>query len=111
MGTKRIFISQPMRGRSDKEIEEERLQILQLMKEVEGPDISLMPSFFKGRDREMLKPMRMLGMALELLSDADIAVFAPGWELGRGCKIEHECAIQYGIRIVDLSDGQQETEK
>ena len=111
MATKRIFVSQPMRGRSDSDIEEERQKILQLVKEIEGPDISLMPSFFKGRDREMLKPLRMLGMALELLSDADIAVFAPGWETGRGCKIEHECAVQYGVRVIDLRDGQQETEK
>lgn len=26
--------------------------------------------------------------------------FCIGWKEYRGCKIEHECAVQYGIEIV-----------
>lgn len=112
---KRIFVSLPMQGRGDEAIEADRFDYFQVGKEFlqeEDPecDIVLIPSFFKGRDRENLKPLRMLGMALELLSAADLAVFAPGWEEGRGCRIEHECAVQYGIRILDLSNGQIEKE-
>ena len=106
----RVFISQPMRGRTDEDIRKERESIMQLMKEIVGPDIEEIPSFFHGKDREMLKPMRLLGMAIELLSDADTAIFAPGWEEGRGTRIEHECALRYGIHIIDLSDGQIEKE-
>ena len=106
----RIFISQPMRGRSDAEIEAERKSIAAFMQEIAGDNIEVIPSFFHGKDREMLKPMRLLGMAIELLSDADTAIFAPGWEKGRGCRIEHECAVQYGLHIIDLSDGQIEKE-
>lgn len=104
----RVFISQPMRGRTDEDIRSERDSIMQLMRDIVGPEIEEIPSFFHGRDREMLKPMRLLGMAIELLSDADTAIFAPGWEEGRGCRIEHECAVQYGIHVIDLSDGQNE---
>ena len=106
----KVFISQPMRGRTNEEIAKERRDILQFTKEIVGPDIEEIPSFFQGRDREMLKPLRLLGMAIELLSDADTAIFAPGWEEGRGTRIEHECAVQYGIHIIDLSDGQIEKE-
>lgn len=36
-----------------------------------------------------------------LLSTADVAYFAKGWEEARGCKLEHECAIQYGIDVIE----------
>ena len=46
------------------------------------------------------KPLWFLGKSLELLSTADVSVFAKNWENTRGCRIEHECAVQYGIKIV-----------
>lgn len=36
-----------------------------------------------------------------LLATADVAYFASGWKNARGCKIEHICAEQYGIKIVE----------
>ena len=42
-----------------------------------------------------------LGRSLELLATADVAYFASGWKNARGCKIEHICAEQYGINIVE----------
>lgn len=103
----KIFISQPMHGLGDAEILQERESILQLMRDIAGPDVEEVRSFFKGRDRE-LKPLKLLGMALELMSEADTVVFAPGWEEARGCRIEHECALQYGLHVIDLGDGQLE---
>ena len=35
------------------------------------------------------------------LAEADVAYFAPGWEDARGCRIEHQCAINYGIEIIE----------
>lgn len=42
-----------------------------------------------------------LGKSIEFLSKADYAYFAKGWENYRGCRIEHECAVQYGIKIIE----------
>ena len=42
-----------------------------------------------------------LGKSLELLSTADIAYFAKGWENARGCRIENTCAIEYGITVIE----------
>ena len=47
------------------------------------------------------KPLWFLGKSLELLSDADIAYFASGWEEARGCRIEHTSAIQYVIIVIE----------
>ena len=47
------------------------------------------------------KPLWFLGKSLELLSGADIAYFAKDWQKARGCKIEHECAVEYGISRIE----------
>ena len=57
---KKLFISQPMRDKTDEEIKEERAKIVKAVTEH----------------------------------------FTQGWKDYRGCKIEHECAVQYGIDIV-----------
>lgn len=46
---------------------------------------------------------------MELLADADVAYFARGWESARGCRIENQCAIEYGIdTIEDYTNGSLE---
>ncbi len=105
----KVFISQPMTGKDDAEIEAERDGIMSLMQQVLGDVVEEIPSWFKG-DVGHMKPLRMLGMALELMSDADVVVFADGWEEARGCRIEHECAVQYGYKVIDLSGSQYEGE-
>ena len=47
-------------------------------------------------------PLKYLSKSLELLADADVAYFCSGWDTARGCRIEHQCAVEYGIdRIFD----------
>lgn len=103
----KVFISQPMRGRSSEEIEEERAEILEYVNQAYG-ECREVPTHFSDAVVDKLKPLECLGISIEMLSRSDVAVFAPGWENARGCRIEHECALQYGYKIVDLSDGQME---
>ena len=46
--------------------------------------------------------LKYLAKSLELLADADVAYFAPGWDKARGCRIENECAIRYGIEVHEI---------
>lgn len=96
---KKLFISQPMKGKSDDEILREREKAIQKAKEVCGEDVEVIDSFFQSAPADA-KPLWFLGKSLELLSTADIAYFAVGWNEARGCKIEHECAVQYGIDVI-----------
>ncbi len=93
---KKLFISQPMRGLSDDEIISVREKASAIMKE----DCTVLDSFFQGAPAES-KPLWYLGKSLQVLSEADVAYFASGWENARGCKIEHLCAEQYGIEIIE----------
>lgn len=96
---KKIFISQPMKDRTDEKIISERERIIELCKKKYG-DIEIIDSFFENAPHDA-RPLWFLAKSLELLSTADIAFFADGWKNYRGCKIEHECAKEYGIEIVN----------
>lgn len=96
--TKKLFISQPMKDKTNEEIKEERERIINEVKEKYGDKVEVIDSFFENAPHDA-KPLWFLGKSLELLSTANIAYFAPGWDLYRGCKIEHTCAQEYGIEI------------
>lgn len=51
---------------------------------------------------ESMNDLGYLGMSLILLSKADAAVFAEGWENSKGCRIERRCCEEYSIDVVDL---------
>lgn len=95
----KLFISQPMRGKTDDEILQEREAAISAAKESTGEDVEVLDSFFQGAD--LTKPLEYLGESIKMLAQADIAYFAPGWQEARGCKIEHECAIQYGVCCIE----------
>lgn len=96
---KKLFISQPMSDKTDEEILAKREEIVRDVKKLIGEDVEVIDSFFKDAPHEA-KPLWFLGKSLELLSTADCVYFGEGWKDYRGCKIEHECAVQYGIDIV-----------
>lgn len=98
---KKLFISQPMKGKTDREISNERERAIELAKQSLGDEVEVIDSFFQNAPAEA-KPLWFLGKSLELLSTADVAYFAAGWEEARGCRIEHECAKEYGIDCIDL---------
>lgn len=96
---KRLFISQPMRNKSDKEILEERERIYLLVRSKVNEPIEVIDSFFEGAPVDA-KPLWYLGESFKKLAEADIAYFANGWEYARGCKLEHQAAIEYGIDTI-----------
>ena len=99
----KVFISQPMKGYSDLEIEVIRSQITSALKEKYGNDVEVIDSFIKGAPAKA-KPLWYLGESLKRLSTADIAVFAYNTPefgdkiaLARGCGREEKCAREYNI--------------
>lgn len=97
---KKLFISQPMRDKTDEEIKTERAEIVKRVTERFG-EVEVIDSFLtEDAPKEVNSGLWWLGKSLELLSTANCVYFAEGWQNYRGCKIEHECAVQYGIDIV-----------
>lgn len=97
---KKLFISQPMRGKTDAEILKEREKAIASAQRFLGEEVEVIDSFFQNAPAEA-KPLWFLGKSLELLSTADVAYFAKGWENARGCRIENTCAVEYGINVIE----------
>lgn len=95
---KKLFISQPMRDKTNDEIEKERKDA-RIKAEVTMGEVEILDSFFKDAPHDA-KPLWYLGEAIKLLGEADIAYFCKDWEHYRGCVIEHECAVRYGIPCI-----------
>ena len=94
----RKVLKHNMIGGKYEQIKAERTEIIAKVVELFG-EVEVIDSFFEKAPHDA-RPLWFLGKSLELLSTADCAYFAEGWQDYRGCKIEHECAVQYGIDIV-----------
>lgn len=96
---KKLFISQPMRDKTNAEIKSEREKAIRAAEIALGESVEAIDSFFENAPPEA-KPLWFLGKSIELLSTADIAYFVNGWNEYRGCRIEHLAAAEYGIPVL-----------
>lgn len=90
----KLFISQPMKGRTDEEILAERERVAKEVQEVYEDEVEVIDSYFP--DAHDYNPLVDLGRRIQLIAGADLVYFARGWEKSRGCKFEHTCAEEYG---------------
>ena len=99
---KKLFISQPMSGLTDEEILKVREEIRARAEYTIGEPLELIDSFIKDYPGEINKCIAVwyLGKSIQLLSQADIVYFGDDWRNARGCKIEYEIAIAYGIKVI-----------
>ena len=95
---RKVFISQPMKGKSDGEIKAVRENLIKKIKERFG-EVEIMDTYLENAPYDA-RPLWYLAKSLEILSRADIAYFAKDFDKNRGCIIEHLCAREYGITVV-----------
>ena len=120
---KNIFISQPMTGKSEEEILATRQEAIDKIHQLVGKDgeqVNIIDSYiddatrneFQGRMGDAINwDIYWLSQSLQKLALADTIWLCDGWGHSKGCKIELECAIKYGLDIVSsewrlsLNDG------
>lgn len=91
---KKVFISQPMNGLSDRAIRERRAPIIQAYKKHGYEVIDSVLNMGPG------SAIEYLAESIKLMNDADEVFMMKGWEKARGCKIEHEVAVSYGKEVL-----------
>lgn len=96
----KIFISQPMRGKTDAEILAERERAIKAAK-AKWVDVEVLESFFRGAPTEA-KPLWFLGESLKVMADADAVIVCKGWSDARGCKVEIAAADAYKLPVFFL---------
>lgn len=106
--TKKVFVSLPMRDRSVDEIREDMNDILDMIRpgyaEI-GEDVELINTVWTDTPGPDIleESVWYLGRSIQALSEADIAIFHPGWREARGCIIEHMICAMYNIPYFDIS--------
>lgn len=99
---KNLFISLPMRGKTDDQIKRMIKICQKKAEELLGEDLFLLPSYEKGL--QSYNPVFGLAHALLYLADADIVFFAPEWNNSKGCNVEMEVCKSYNIDFIDGND-------
>ena len=103
---KKAMLSQPMAGKTESEIIETRDRAI---KYLEAMGCEVVNTLFtdewyskeKMEERGVVQiPLCFLAKSLENMSLCHVAYFAKGWEKARGCRIEHEAAVAYGLEII-----------
>lgn len=102
----KAMLSQPMDGKTDDEIIETREREISVLKE-KGYEIvnTLFTDEWYSREKMGERgvvqiPLCFLAKSLKNMSLCHAAYFCKGWENARGCKIEHDAAVAYGLKII-----------
>lgn len=98
-----VFVSCPMYGYKDDYIIKVFESVKKWLSLYLKDDFRILDSYINNIPKnDALTPVVYLSKSVEKLAEADLAVFTPGWKEARGCKIEHQIASDYGIRILEL---------
>ena len=103
---KKAMLSQPMAGKTDEEIVAARDKAMEVLKSKEYEIVNTLftdkwysPDSMEERGVVQV-PLCFLAKSLENMSLCHAAYFCKGWEKARGCKIEHDAAVAYGLEII-----------
>ena len=103
---RKAMISQPMAGKADGEIVEARDKAIA---KLEAMGYKVVNTLFTDewysdeamKERGVVQvPLCFLAKSLENMSLCHAAYFCKGWESTRGCRIEHEAAVAYGLEVL-----------
>lgn len=96
---KKLFVSVPMRGRTQKDIKANVIKMKKIAEAYEGEELELIDSYISEEPpKDCYIPVWYLSKSLEKLAMADVFVGiddVSGWP---GCKIEAMTANSYGIK-------------
>ena len=103
---KKAMLSQPMAGKTNREIAATREKAIKVLEE-KGYQIvnTLFTDEWYNKEKMAERgvvniPLCFMAKSLENMSLCHAAYFCKGWENARGCRIEHAAAKAYGLRII-----------
>ena len=103
---KKAMLSQPMAGKTNDGIVATREKAIKFL---ESNGYEIVNTLFtdewysqeKMTERGVVQiPLCFLAKSLENMSLCHVVYFCKGWEKTRGCKIEHDAAIAYGLEVI-----------
>lgn len=102
----KAMLSQPMAGKTEEEIIATREKAIATLKSM-GYEVvnTLFTDEWYSQDSMSTRgvvqvPLCFLAKSLENMSLCHAAYFCKGWEKARGCKIEHDAAVAYDLKVI-----------
>ena len=106
----KAMLSQPMAGKTDEEIIATREKAIKAL-EARGYEIVNTLFTVEWYNRENMEkrgvvqiPLCFLAKSLENMSLCHAVYFCKGWERARGCRLEHDAAVAYGLTVIYEED-------
>ena len=102
----KAMISQPMAGKTDEEIAETRERAKANLEEMGYEFVNTLFTDEWYSDAAMKErgvvqvPLCYLAKSLENMSLCHAVYFCKGWEQARGCLIENDAALAYGLEVI-----------
>lgn len=95
---KKLFISCPMKGRTEENIRKSMEQMHKIAEIIFDQELEVIPSYVEDKPPENNnKAIWYLGKAIQLLAGADYFIGVDYQDFFKGCAIENEVARSYGI--------------
>lgn len=96
----KIMISQPMGNKSPQYLRRERQELVEELQEHGHYVVDTI--FTEEAPRECDEAMYFLAKSIEVMSKVDAVIFMRGWQDARGCRIEHQIALDYGKFVKEV---------
>ena len=105
--SKKAMISQPMAGKTEKQIKQDRERAIA---ELEKQGYEVVNTLFTDEwyssesmeERGVVQiPLCFLAKSLENMASCHACYFVKGWENARGCRVEHDVAKAYGVKVIE----------
>ena len=102
----KAMLSQPMAGKTNEAIIATRERAIKALEESGYEVVNTLftdewYSTESMKERGVVQiPLCFLAKSLENMSKCDAVYFCEGWKNARGCRIEHEVAVEYGLDII-----------
>lgn len=104
---KKLFISCPMKGRTEENIRKSMDQMHKIAEIIFDQELEVIPTYIDENPPEKCNPaVWYLGKSIQLMAEADFFIGIGYSEAFKGCNEEKSIALMYGIRytIIDATD-------
>ena len=101
---KKLFVSVPMKGRTEEEIKASIQKMKKIAEIYEGEELELIDSYIEDNPpKDSKEAVWFLGESLKKLAQADVFIGIDEAYVWNGCCIERDTAQRYGIKTYIVS--------
>ncbi len=100
---KKLFISCPMKGRTEENIKKSMEQMHKIAEIMFDQELEVIPTYIEDAPpKDAKEAVWYLGKSIQLLAEADFFVGVGYTEFFNGCMVEYDVARKYGIKSIQL---------